>query len=72
MQREELLTRQEAAERAGVTINTIKLWMHAGMLHPIGPAKVGRRPSPVIRASELETVIARRREKSLTAQRIWA
>ena len=40
---DELLTRREAADRAGVTFGTIRLWERAGRLHPIqtGDHRIG-------------------------------
>jgi hypothetical protein len=45
-----LLTRHQAARWAGVSYNTILLWIRAGRLHPVAEPMVGR---PVIRSSEL-------------------
>jgi predicted site-specific integrase-resolvase len=71
VQSEELLTRHEAARRAGVTYNTIQLWMRAGRLHPVGPARVGGAGRPVIRATELEEVIRQLDEERPAWERIW-
>ena len=49
-----LVTRHEAARRAGVTFNTILLWIRAGRLHPVAEPGVGR---PTIRLSEIDAVV---------------
>jgi len=49
---ETLLTRHEAARAAGVTLNTILLWIRAGRLNPV--AEPGRNKR-VIRLSELQS-----------------
>ena len=71
MQREELLSRHEAARRAGVTYNTIQLWMRAGRLHPVGPVRIGATRRPVIKASELNDLIQRRDDERAAWERIW-
>jgi hypothetical protein len=53
---EALVTRHEAASAAGVTYNTILLWIRAGRLHPVEVGGTGRR---VIRLPELESALAR-------------
>jgi len=54
---ERLLTRHEAARRAGVTYNTILLWERAGRLHPaIVKSRHGERF--LIRESELDQAAA--------------
>jgi O-antigen/teichoic acid export membrane protein len=54
---DELLTRRQAAERAGVTSGTIRLWERAGRLHPIptGDAKLG----PLYSAAEIGEAMRR-------------
>ena len=54
---EALVSRHDAASAAGVTYNTILLWIRAGRLHPVEVAGIGRR---VIRLPELESALARR------------
>ena len=49
-----LMTRHEAARRAGVTFNTILLWIRAGRLHPVADPDVGR---PSLRLSEVDAVV---------------
>jgi predicted site-specific integrase-resolvase len=51
---EVLVTRHEAARRAGVTFNTIILWIRAGRLHPISEPSAGR---ATIRVAELEALV---------------
>jgi len=63
-----LMTRHEAARVAGVTFNTILLWIRAGRLHPVAEPARGRR---VIRLSELEGIIDETSSKRQTMQ-IWA
>jgi len=62
------MTRHEAARVAGVTFNTILLWIRAGRLHPVSEPARGRR---VILLSELEGVVNANSEKPQTNQ-IWA
>ncbi len=50
---EQLLTRQEAADRAKVTLQTILLWERAGRLHP-SRVRDGSQERVLIRASELD------------------
>jgi hypothetical protein len=54
---ERLLTRREAARRAGVTYNTILLWERAGRLHP-ATVKSRRGERFLIREAELDAVAA--------------
>jgi len=50
---DQLLTRQEAAERAKVTFQTILLWERAGRLHP-KRVKAGTGERVLIRTAELD------------------
>ena len=50
---EQLLTRQEAADRAKVTFQTILLWERSGRLHP-ARVRDGSQERVLIRASELD------------------
>ena len=50
---DELLTAREAAERAGVTSGTIRLWERAGRLHSIPTGD--RRTGPLYSAAEWNT-----------------
>lgn len=59
---EELLGRRDAAERAGVHYNTIRLWENAGHLDPIR-VTVGRRVEVRYRAEQLDAVAESQREK---------
>jgi O-antigen/teichoic acid export membrane protein len=54
---DELLTRRQAAERAGVTLGTIRLWERAGRLHPIptGDPRLG----PLYSAAEIGEAMRR-------------
>jgi O-antigen/teichoic acid export membrane protein len=54
---DELLTRRQAADRAGVTSGTIRLWERAGRLHPIptGDARLG----PLYSAREIAEAMRR-------------
>jgi O-antigen/teichoic acid export membrane protein len=54
---DELLTRRQAAERAGVTSGTIRLWERAGRLHsiPTGDARLG----PLYSATEIAEAMRR-------------
>lgn len=63
-----LLTRGEAAERAGVTYNTIRLWEQAGRLHPV-LERTGRPGTIYIRASELDGL--QHEDGALSAGLIW-
>jgi hypothetical protein len=49
-----VVTRHQAAQAAGVTYNTIQLWIRAGRLHPVVPPGKGR---PSILWSELVGVM---------------
>lgn len=64
---DELLTRREAAERAGVHYNTIRLWEGQRRLTPVR-IKVGRREEIRIRAGQLEKVAAERAEAQPAAK----
>jgi len=50
---EQLLTRQEAADRAKVTFQTILLWERSGRLHP-ARVREGSQERVLIRASEVD------------------
>jgi O-antigen/teichoic acid export membrane protein len=54
---DELLTRREAADRAGVTSGTIRLWERAGRLHAIPTGD--RRLGPLYSAREIEQAMRR-------------
>jgi O-antigen/teichoic acid export membrane protein len=54
---DELLTRREAADRAGVTSGTIRLWERAGRLHAIPTGD--RRMGPLFSAKEIEQAMRR-------------
>jgi O-antigen/teichoic acid export membrane protein/DNA-binding transcriptional MerR regulator len=54
---DELLTRREAADRAGVTSGTIRLWERAGRLHAIPTGD--RRLGPLFSAKEIEQAMRR-------------
>jgi len=54
-QAEALVTRRQAAHAAGVTYNTILLWIRAGRLHPVDHPTLRR----VIRLSELTSALER-------------
>ena len=55
----DMLTRQEAADRAGVHYNTIRLWESQRRLTP-ARVKVGRREEVRIRADQLDELVAAR------------
>ena len=63
-----LLTRHEAARAAGVTYNTIQLWIRAGRLHPLAEGGPHQR---VIRLSELRSAVKREKTLSRRAKRVW-
>jgi hypothetical protein len=66
-ERDRLVTRHEAALAAGVTYDTIKLWIRARRLRPVVPPGRGR---PSIRWSELIEIMQRTlAEESST---LWA
>ena len=54
---DELLTRREAADRAGVTSGTIRLWERAGRLHAIPTGD--RRLGPLFSAKEIDEAVRR-------------
>ena len=66
-EQEQLVTRRQAAIAAGVTYNTIQLWIRAGRLHPVVPPGMGQ---PSISWTELTKVMG----KSLAAESsaLWA
>jgi predicted site-specific integrase-resolvase len=68
-EKEALVTRHEAARFAGVTFNTILLWIRAGRLHPVAEPGRGRR---VIRLSEVETVVIGSETAKHRTMNIWA
>jgi hypothetical protein len=63
-----VLTRHEAARAAGVTFNTIQLWIRAGRLHPMSEPGPLRR---VIRLSELRSAVTREESLGPAAKRVW-
>lgn len=74
-----MLNRREAAERAGVHYNTIRLWESQRLLHP-KRINVGRRQEVRIDADELDRVAAERAEArppekpgqlALTGDQLW-
>jgi hypothetical protein len=67
-----ILTREEAAHRAGVPASTIQLWMRAGLLHPIGPARLGHRNRPILRATELDCMLEQRSQHLRLWSEVWA
>ena len=64
-----LVTRHEAARRAGVTFNTILLWIRAGRLHPVAEPGVGR---PTIRLSEIDAVVRETRAAAGRTMQLWS
>ena len=68
-EQEALMTRHEAARMAGVTFNTILLWIRAGRLHPVAEPGRGRR---VIRMSELEVVVTGSETARHKTMNVWA
>jgi len=64
-----LVTRHEAARLAGVTFNTILLWIRAGRLHPVAEPGRGRR---VIRLSEVEAAVVGSERAQHRTMSIWA
>jgi predicted site-specific integrase-resolvase len=64
-----LVTRHEAARRAGVTFNTILLWIRAGRLHPVAEPGVGR---PTIRLSEIDAVVRETRSAADRTMQLWS
>lgn len=78
----ELIGRRDAAERAQVHYNTIRLWEGAGLLDPLRE-RVGRREEVRYRVDQLDEVAAAQREKrgaapagastalELPADRLW-
>jgi hypothetical protein len=63
-----LMTRHEAARAAGVTFNTIVLWIRAGRLHPVDEPGPRRR---VILWSDLGTAVAREESTRGRATGVW-
>ena len=68
---DQLLTRHEAARRAGVTYNTILLWERAGRLHPVPVRRGGRRERFFIRSSELQRVAAPEQQATIDPGLVW-
>jgi hypothetical protein len=64
-----LLTRDEAAVRAGVTHQSILAWERAGRLHPTRSPNGGQ--GQLIRASELDRVARSRHRNGLDPLLIW-
>lgn len=67
----ELLNRREAAERAGVHYNTIRLWESQRLVHPI-KVKIGRREEVRIDAAELDAAAQARADARPTTARAGA
>jgi len=64
-----LMTRHQAARRAGVTFNTILLWIRAGRLHPIADPDVGR---PSLLLSEVDAAARTARIDAHPSVDIWS
>jgi predicted site-specific integrase-resolvase len=64
-----LMTRHQAARRAGVTFNTILLWIRAGRLHPIADPGVGR---PSLLLSEVDAAVRAARSDAHRSVDIWS
>jgi predicted site-specific integrase-resolvase len=64
-----LVTRHEAARRAGVTFNTILLWIRAGRLHPVVEPGPGRR---TLKLSEVDSVVRETRAAARRTLEIWS
>jgi predicted site-specific integrase-resolvase len=64
-----LMTRHQAARRAGVTFNTILLWIRAGRLHPIADPDVGR---PSLLLSEVDAAARTARSDADRTVQIWS
>ena len=64
-----LMTRHQAARRAGVTFNTILLWIRAGRLHPIADPGVGR---PSLLVSEVDAAVRAARTDARRGPDIWS
>ena len=62
------MTRHQAARRAGVTFNTILLWIRAGRLHPIADPDVGR---PSLLLSEVDAAARTARIEARRTMQIW-
>ena len=67
--RDLLMTRHQAARRAGVTFNTILLWIRAGRLHPIADPDVGR---PSLLLSEVDAAVRAARSDANRSVEIWS
>ena len=67
--RDLLMTRHQAARRAGVTFNTILLWIRAGRLHPIADPDVGR---PSLLLSEVDAAVRAARSDASRGVDIWS
>ena len=63
------MTRHQAARRAGVTFNTILLWIRAGRLHPIADPDVGR---PSLLLSEVDAAVRAARTDANRTMDIWS
>jgi len=63
------MTRHQAARRAGVTFNTILLWIRAGRLHPIADPDVGR---PSLLLSEVDAAVRAARNEDRRPMDIWS
>ena len=64
-----LVTRHEAARRAGVTFHTILLWIRAGRLHPVTEPGPGR---PTLKLSEVDSVVRETRAAARRTVQIWS
>jgi len=63
------MTRHQAARRAGVTFNTILLWIRAGRLHPIADPDVGR---PSLLLSEVDAAVRTARSDAHRSMDLWS
>ncbi len=63
------VTSHEAARRAGVTFNTILLWIRAGRLHPVVEPGPGR---PTLKLSEVDSVIRETRAAAGRTMQLWS
>jgi hypothetical protein len=64
-----LMTRHQAARRAGVTFNTILLWIRAGRLHPIADPDMGR---PSLLLSDVDAAVVAAQSDARRSVDIWS